>query len=139
MHRCLIEFRLAAAWRLVATLCVGLFGIGMAAAQQLLPDPPLNVYLHTVTENGQAAIVVIYRSDHTYSSIARSVAASTGGGIASAVTLGRGENTGRWWIQGNSFCWTVERGPNPRTLCKSNGHYIGQQPIPGWTARAKAQ
>jgi hypothetical protein len=105
------------------------------AAQPAIPDPPFNVYINTFNEKGTRHLVVMYQADHTYTLTTRSNAAYTMGGKAARVTMERDLQAGRWWIDGRKFCWTQERGANPETRCKSNGHYIGRTPIPGFVAQ----
>jgi hypothetical protein len=115
--------------KLGIALFAAALGIGTAQAKSL-KDPPLETHLHTLSENGNSRLVVIYHADHTLSMISRGAADNDFGDNVRNVTMGRGENQGKWWVQGNSFCWILEKGNNAgKTICKSNGHYIGRTPI----------
>lgn len=128
----------------IILLMAGLFflpvssALSQQAAPSAMPDPPFDVYLHTLSENGRSQLVVMYHADHTYTMTSRSSAGKTYGSTASAVTMERDKYAGRWWIEGSKFCWTQELGPNPRNHCKKNGHYIGRMPIPGWESPVPA-
>ena len=99
------------------------------------PDPLLDVHHHTQSENGRLSLTVIYYRDYTYKM--HFIGGATPQGHNSrAMMMDDNIIRGTWTIVDcRKFCWTPSSGSNAgKQLCKSNGHYIGQTPIPGWTS-----
>jgi hypothetical protein len=122
-----------------------LFSAGLAYVQQsapaqsqtCIPDPQLEVYHHTLNENGTAQYVVIYHADHTFQFNAESPrvfsSLSTVREKRMYLDESAGRNYGTWENGCTKFCWVEALGRYAgRKNCKRNGHYIGRTPIPGW-------
>jgi hypothetical protein len=122
-----------------------LFSAGSAYAQQpapaepqtCIPDPQLEVWHHTLNENGRAQLVVIYHADHTFQFNAESAGAFSSHSSVMEKRMYLAESAGRnygiWENKCTAFCWVEALGRNAgKQICKRNGHYIGRTPIPGW-------
>lgn len=131
--------------RLITTVCLCLcVGFGSANAQQnappsfaCIPDPQLEVWHHTQSENGKSDLTVMYHANHTFEFSALVTggytALSTTNPIRMYLPEANRHNYGTWENRCTQFCWVESLGSNAgKEICKVNGHYIGRDPIPGW-------
>ena len=91
--------------------------------------PPLEVYLPTMSEDGQSYLTVRYHADGTFE---MAVTPATGRWALysnSARPNANAPYTGRWWWEGNTFCFMLDRGSQAGKIQrKTNGHLIGRTP-----------
>lgn len=98
------------------------------AEQSTAPrDPPFEQYRHVTSEAGDYEMVLIYHSNGTFES---TLAATSGRNAGVTQRGGRSKVNGRWWWEGNTFCFMQNNGGKAGLRqCKTNGNYIGRDPI----------
>src|SRR4051812_32371194 len=113
-------------------MCVG---FSSANAQQgalpsvaCIPDPQLNVWHHTQSENGQAMLAVMYRADHTFEfnyvpAQGRGAYLTNSFDPHRIYTEERSQhNYGTWDNRCTEFCWIQAIGARAgERICKHNG------------------
>jgi len=118
-----------------------ILGLGTAQAQQMT-GPPLGQYIHSPSENGQNQLVTVYNPDHTLVIVSCWVStAGTGssgrpnGAMRREVAGDRNCNRGTWTLEGNTFCFTLDRGADAgKRQCKT-GRLIGKVALDGTPIR----
>ena len=95
--------------------------------QGLRRGPPLEQYVHSLSENGRADVTVMYHANGTFDMITSS------GGMTHHPEpnfLYAGNRTGTWEWRGEQFCVHVngDSWHYAEDWCKNNGHLIGRAP-----------
>lgn len=95
-----------------------------AAAQP--GDPPLEIYVHAPSENGEQSLVVIYHANGTFELNGTNHAEHRGFGGRNP----KYRHTGHWWRTADGkFCWQTDPSRSGRTygqVCKKAGGLIGR-------------